>query len=335
MIPRITSFLAGALAFCHMGAGILSAQEDLPPIPPEIAAMEPHALAMDVKQIFQKSCADCHDRNSGGRKGGFSNVLDLEGMTESEEYLVPGDPGISDIYFLTFDPDPEWQMPPPDADQPQLTPTEIAKVGQWILNGAGMPPAPAAVTASASPTADPSPAATASDATDPAPTATATSEPAPEPSKGAPEKETEPAVKIVPEKVFANLHPLIIHFPIALLLVAALTEFFGIFKPSLNLVSRWSVWIAALGSIPSAVTGWMLAPIRGWTDSDVFLHRWLGVSTAAGCVVALILLEIALHSQTPKLRWAVRLFIWALALLVSVTGHTGGELVYGKDFLFK
>jgi len=322
MFPKRTHLLAGALVFCQMGAGLLSAQDDLPPIPPEIAAMEPHALAMDVKTIFEKSCADCHERSLGGRKGGFSNVLDLAAMTDSEDYVVPGDPGISEIYLVTFDPDPEFRMPPEDAEQPQLTPQEVAKVGQWILNGAGMPPLPAATTA-------------ASVTPNEQPTAIPSATPTPEPAEAEKEKAVEPAVKIVPEKIVANLHPLIIHFPIALLLVAALAEFFGIFKPSLNLVSRWSLWIATLGSIPSVVTGWMLAPNRGWTDADVFLHRWLGVSTAAGCLVALILLEIALHSQTPKLRWIVRLFVWALALLVSFTGHTGGELVYGKDFLFK
>jgi len=346
---RIPALLAAVLFATGGFLTSLHGQEAPAKIAEHVAAMEPHALAVKVKGIFEKSCAECHDGTGPGRdEGGFDNVLDLAAMTEAEDYVVPGDPEISEVYLVTFDPEPDFRMPPPDSDQPQLTEEEIMMVAQWIKNGAGMPEAPAtevaaadpppvaALTPTPEPTPEPTPQATptaeATPEVSPAPEASATPEPTPE----ATEEKVAKAMKTIdPVRVFAKSHFLILHFPIALLMVAALTEFFGIFNSNLNLVSRWSMWIATLGGIPSAISGWLLAPIAVRDQADVLLHRWLGVSTAAACVVGLILMEMAIHQKKPGFRWFVRFFVWALALLVAITGHTGGDLVHGEGFLFK
>jgi len=329
LLPLLVGFFA--LYLFHPGLPLQAEPVEERSIPDDIAAMEPHALAVEVRALFERSCAECHDPEYGRPRGGFGNVLELEEMTAEGFLVEPGDPNLSDIYLVLFDPDPNIVMPPPDSGQPALDDREIAMVAQWILNGAGMPPAPAATLVALADDDHTPTDAPPADVADTPEITDAQTAPTPAVRK---KKEEEPRV-IDPMRVFAKLHPLIIHFPIALLMVAALTEFLGIFRPSLDLVSRWSVWIATLAAIPSAVTGWLLVPIAGWGANAMFLHRWLGVSTAVGCVVALVVLELAIGRRKTALRWTARLIIWGLAILVSLTGHTGGELVHGKDFLFR
>jgi uncharacterized membrane protein len=136
--------------------------------------------------------------------------------------------------------------------------------------------------------------------------------------------------------LIGRLHPLLVHFPIALVLAAAAAEFVAIARPR----QRWRTIAvanvragAAMGAI-TAISGWLLAssPIVEATPSLEW-HRWVGMAGAAGAVGA-ALMASRLHGQSSRrslLGYRVALF--ATALLIVITGHLGGTLVWGNGFL--
>ena len=93
----------------------------------------PIALTAKVLDIFSKSCAECHDANSGKRvKGDFDHVMDLELQLEDEYYLFAGDPEGSENFLLMITDDEDALMPPPESDVHKPTPEEIEIVRAWI-----------------------------------------------------------------------------------------------------------------------------------------------------------------------------------------------------------
>ena len=132
--------------------------------------------------------------------------------------------------------------------------------------------------------------------------------------------------------MIGRLHPLLIHFPIALVVVAALAEFVAIVTAD----ERWrtvaigNVRAGAVFALLAAVAGWRLALAPQMEASPVLeWHRWLG-TVAAGAALA-----AALATGGIRRRSAVtyRTALFAAGTLVAVTGHLGGLLVWGADFL--
>jgi uncharacterized membrane protein len=145
-----------------------------------------------------------------------------------------------------------------------------------------------------------------------------------------------------------KLHPLVVHFPIALLLVGAAAEFLrftrGQKRPARGAVL--CLCIAAPTAVLAAVLGWSDAGTAGHQGSDawvLFWHRWLGIPTACIAMAAAVLAVVS-SIRAPASESTVdvaghRVFGWyrvcvvAGAVLVSITGHFGGMLVYGTSYV--
>ncbi|MHC4261033.1 MAG: c-type cytochrome domain-containing protein [Planctomycetota bacterium] len=142
----------------------------------------------------------------------------------------------------------------------------------------------------------------------------------------------------------AQLHAAVIHFPVALLLVAALVEFgsmlTGLFgRESGTRPARTAVIcaiFAALGGAAAAFTGWTFAernPISERIHDLVELHRWFGVGTAAVAIIALVPAFRARHGETPGALRLYRLLLFVAAGGVGYAGHLGGQIVHGENTL--
>jgi uncharacterized membrane protein len=130
-----------------------------------------------------------------------------------------------------------------------------------------------------------------------------------------------------------RLHPLIVHFPIALVIVAAAAESVAI----ANGDARWravavlNVRVAAVFAVMAAIAGWQLGssvaltPLLEW-------HRWFGV-TATVATVSAAVASVRFARRQSLLRWVYRVALFCAASSVAATGHSGGLLVWGADFL--
>ncbi len=137
--------------------------------------------------------------------------------------------------------------------------------------------------------------------------------------------------------VLAGLHPVLTHFPIALIIVAAGVEFVGLLMRR-EKVASFTVIALVIGggaAMFSAWSGWSLADAgygRGW---QLELHRWLGV--AAG-LLGLALSILVLFAWFGSRHWAtsiVRALTFVCAILIGVAAHFGGELVWGESLVLE
>ena len=99
-----------------------------------------------------------------------------------------------------------------------------------------------------------------------------------------------------PLQLLGRLHPMIVHFPIALLLVAVVMELFtlGNFRHSFRPAIRFLVILGAISALGSAGLGWLLAENEGISGSTLDLDRILGLSSAGLSFFLLVLLNILL-----------------------------------------
>ncbi len=129
------------------------------------------------------------------------------------------------------------------------------------------------------------------------------------------------------------LHPLLVHFPVALLLAAVPAEFLRIRRgpnesPS---TTRFLVITGALGSLAAGVTGWIKAAMDGggYDGRDLGWHKWTGVAVTA---LALLLWLTAPAPNSSRARLTIfRIMLLATAAIVCATGHFGAVLA-GHQF---
>jgi uncharacterized membrane protein len=132
-----------------------------------------------------------------------------------------------------------------------------------------------------------------------------------------------------------RLHPLLVHFPIGLVLMAALAELVAMTTglSDWRTVALANVRAGAVFTIGAAIAGWRLAASPSIEPgSSLEWHRWLG-GIAAVAVVGAALATAGARNRSPLALWGYRLALFWAAALVALTGHLGGRLVWGADFL--
>jgi uncharacterized membrane protein len=138
-----------------------------------------------------------------------------------------------------------------------------------------------------------------------------------------------------------KLHLLAVHFPIALLLAAALAEALTLVLSgggarSMVAAARYCLWLAAISAIVATALGLANAATGGGADMaiDLARHKWLGIAATVDAVATLVAGELARrHDRRGAWIWAYRVLLLAGAILVAITGHFGGRLAFGPDYL--
>lgn len=128
-----------------------------------------------------------------------------------------------------------------------------------------------------------------------------------------------------------HLHPLLVHLPIGflylvgILVVAGLWKRTDAYRPAIQL----SLGVAFWASVGAIATGWLMAGDGGYAEEVLSRHKWLGIATAGVTLLLWLLARMQLRSRP----LFAGLTLIALVLL-TLTGHLGGEMTHGKDFLF-
>ena len=86
-----------------------------------------------------------------------------------------------------------------------------------------------------------------------------------------------------------RLHPLLVHGPVALLVLVPAMELAGLHRDwaHLRTAAGWILAVAAAATFAAAFDGWLLALSGGYRGRDVTRHLWGGVMLAAVCAGAL------------------------------------------------
>lgn len=133
-----------------------------------------------------------------------------------------------------------------------------------------------------------------------------------------------------------KFHIIAVHFPIGLILVAAPLALLGYLKPTSPTLVTATVLthIGSASALAATLLGWATWTAASYPDAEAILtwHQWLGTSTAIVTVIASIAAGRTLTQPRRPTVWLISLLIGAV--LVGVTGHFGGSLIYGSDYLF-
>ena len=124
--------------------------------------------------------------------------------------------------------------------------------------------------------------------------------------------------ELIPKHTF---HPAIVHFPIALLAIAAFLQIFSLYKKDdfyhkASVVNLALGLITAVGAIGTGVIAWLRLGYK--LEGTLLIHLIIASLS--------ILVGVAAYTQREK-----RPYLWLIALsglLVCIAGHFGGNMVY-------
>ncbi|MBO9639204.1 MAG: hypothetical protein J7576_13615 [Siphonobacter aquaeclarae] len=125
---------------------------------------------------------------------------------------------------------------------------------------------------------------------------------------------------------FGHFHPLWVHLPIGILLLAALLELLSRYIGGLEKGISLSLLAGAVAAGFSAWSGFLLASGGGYNTDTLFWHQWTGI-----CVGLLAL--AAWISRRRKALYVSRILLAGTVVFMSVAGHLGGSMTHGDTYL--
>ncbi|MGD1891598.1 MAG: DUF1553 domain-containing protein [Cyclobacteriaceae bacterium] len=130
-----------------------------------------------------------------------------------------------------------------------------------------------------------------------------------------------------------RLHPLVVHFPIALLIVAAFFELLTLSgkRNGLREGIRWLVYLGTLSALVATAFGWLLQSSDEYSGSLVQSHQNFGIATAVLALLSAFLLYLSQRKES--LRKPYQALLLASVGTLTVAGHLGANLTHGEDYL--
>ncbi len=128
-------------------------------------------------------------------------------------------------------------------------------------------------------------------------------------------------------------HPMLVHFPIALLFASVLFDIASaaLTRDSLREAAQWLLGLGLLGGIVAAIAGGQAeeaAEKAGVAEALIETHETLAYMTL-GIMTVLFLSRLLLRNRfSTKALIAYFMMATVGLIAVSATGHTGGNLVY-------
>ncbi|MEI7628301.1 MAG: c-type cytochrome domain-containing protein, partial [Bacteroidota bacterium] len=131
-------------------------------------------------------------------------------------------------------------------------------------------------------------------------------------------------------ELIAHFHPVLVHLPIGILLLAILFHWLSTKEKfaGLSIAIPIAYLSGAITAVLSCITGYLLSGSGEYDETTLNLHQWMGI------LVAFVSATGYLFSRTnnnQQLKWVSI----ALVVLLTVTGHLGGTLTHGEGYLWK
>ena len=131
----------------------------------------------------------------------------------------------------------------------------------------------------------------------------------------------------------STIHPMVIHFTIAINIVAALIGVIGYFKKKDPFYERMFIWLLVLSILSTLAAGFTGIISENYANVTTTLapmletHQRLGELTGIALVIAF---AFQWYFRRNKKQVATLALVFSIiaAILVSITGHIGGTMVY-------
>ena len=130
-----------------------------------------------------------------------------------------------------------------------------------------------------------------------------------------------------------SFHPMLVHFPIALLMAAFLVEMLALLfrRPAWHAVSLWCLGLGTLGALAAVLSG-RQAMAAAKHSMEIYrlmeLHERLGYGVLALTILIAGCRLSARDRITRKTRWMLWALLAAACGLMVLGAHLGGRMVY-------
>ena len=129
-------------------------------------------------------------------------------------------------------------------------------------------------------------------------------------------------------KYLGNFHPVVLHLPIGAFLFTFLLFISQKYlKSNFDPAVRMGLLFSFITSIITSIFGYILHLNGDYDSVLVDRHMWLAIATTI-----LIGFVLFLHKKQKSYNQVLSSFVFATVLL-TITGHNGGSLTHGKDYL--
>ncbi len=132
-------------------------------------------------------------------------------------------------------------------------------------------------------------------------------------------------------ELIGHFHPLLVHLPIGILMVALLLQWlsqrekYAPVKQAIPIVLLWGCVTALI----SCITGYFLSISDDYDKSLVNWHMWMAIG------VVLVSATLYAKEKNPAVEVPKKILSLGLLGLLMITGHLGGSLTHGSDYLTK
>lgn len=134
------------------------------------------------------------------------------------------------------------------------------------------------------------------------------------------------------KQLLGRLHPLIVHLPIGFILLGLLLQWHDRktrqYAKVIGLIYLW----AGISAVLACSTGYLQYLGEGYGFDTVKWHLWSGIATALFSFVMYARLRkckpVDFLTKIPMVAFSILLFV-----LISFTGHQGGNITHGADYL--
>jgi uncharacterized membrane protein/mono/diheme cytochrome c family protein len=137
------------------------------------------------------------------------------------------------------------------------------------------------------------------------------------------------------QDLIGRLHPLLVHLPIGFLILAFLFELLALSKrfKKLRQAVPAAVLIGFFAALLSLTTGLFLEEEGGYDDRILFRHKLFAFITCGFSLTLILLISYQKNLEKGKRKVARLLLFCMLMVALTVTGHFGGSLTHGADYL--
>ena len=134
-------------------------------------------------------------------------------------------------------------------------------------------------------------------------------------------------------QVIGRMHTLFLHFPIVMLALCIFWELFSGYKKSYVGVKAEIgdelILAAAITSVITALMGLFLSREEGYTPDLLVWHKWGGIF-----ISFLSLLWYVFRVKMRQIKPVLLTTALGAMVMIVITGHLGGNITHGQDFLF-
>jgi uncharacterized membrane protein len=133
---------------------------------------------------------------------------------------------------------------------------------------------------------------------------------------------------------FGHFHPVVVHLPIGMLMIAAILEYISrkkgleVLQPAITPILWWGM----ISAVVSCIFGYLLSSSGEYNEDTLFWHQWMGISVALVALGAWYMKKNWQNDDTMKKVYVPS--IYALVILLTGTGHLGGNMTHGEDYLY-